>query len=158
MEIKEHSAFPKAPALLKPHHLLFSVLSRTVVAGFYLSAEKQSVYSTPPADWATLFLMQGWVFFLIWRIRQISYQNIVKLLTCPSNFFSNLHVGTPHRINDVDISQFIRAKIRVPHFYEVEDVVDMELDVYSITYGFSLSFNGMSNLYALSSAEIYLVC
>ena len=31
---------------------LFSVISRTLVGGGYPSAEKQSVYSTAPADWA----------------------------------------------------------------------------------------------------------
>ena len=51
MAIKEYSAFPKAPALLEPHHQIFSVISRALVGGgSYPSAEKQSVYSTAPAD------------------------------------------------------------------------------------------------------------
>ena len=72
-----YSAFPKAPSLLEPYHQ-FSVISKTLVsgdlplcreavsvfyspnllvsypghslAGTYLSAEKQSVYSTAPID------------------------------------------------------------------------------------------------------------
>ena len=48
--MKGYSAFPKAPALLKPHHH-----NRTLVGGgSYPSAEKQSVYSTAPANWARM--------------------------------------------------------------------------------------------------------
>ena len=36
---------------------LFSVISRTLVGGMsYPSAEKQSVYSTAPADWASVYV------------------------------------------------------------------------------------------------------
>ena len=45
MAMKGYSAFLKAPALLKPHHQIVYVISRT-----YPSAEKQSVYSTAPAN------------------------------------------------------------------------------------------------------------
>ena len=48
MAMKGYSAFPKAPALLEPHH---QIVSRTLVGG-YPSAEVPSVYSTAPADWA----------------------------------------------------------------------------------------------------------
>ena len=47
-----------APYSPKPKHYLdltiglFSVIARTLVVGGYPSAEKQSVYSTAPADWA----------------------------------------------------------------------------------------------------------
>ena len=54
MAMKGYSAFPKAPALLQPHHLMFSVISRhSLGGGSYPSAEVQSVYSTAAADWAT---------------------------------------------------------------------------------------------------------
>ena len=54
MAMKGYSAFPKAPALLKPHHQIVYVISRTLIWWeSYLSAEMQSVYSTVPADWAT---------------------------------------------------------------------------------------------------------
>ena len=53
MAMKGYSTFPKAPTLLEPHHQIFNVISRTLVGGgSYPSAEKQSVYSTAPADWA----------------------------------------------------------------------------------------------------------
>ena len=46
---REYSAFPKASTLLEPHIRLFSIKFRTLVeGGFYLSAEVQLVYSTPP--------------------------------------------------------------------------------------------------------------
>ena len=37
-------------------HCPFSVISRTLTGGSYPSAEKQSAYSTAPADWASRFL------------------------------------------------------------------------------------------------------
>ena len=51
MAMKGYSAFPKAPALLEPRHQIV-VLSRTLVCGggSYSAAEKQTVYSTAPAD------------------------------------------------------------------------------------------------------------
>ena len=53
MAMKGYSAFPKAPALLEPHHQIVIVISRTLVGGVsYASAKKQSVYSTAQADWA----------------------------------------------------------------------------------------------------------
>ena len=56
MVIKEYSAFPKAPVLLEPHSRLFSVIIQdTCWWGSYLSAEKQLVYSTTPADWANRY-------------------------------------------------------------------------------------------------------
>ena len=50
MAMKGYSAFPKAPALLKPHHHIWTLV---IGGGSYPSAEVQSVYSTAPADWAT---------------------------------------------------------------------------------------------------------
>ena len=46
--LKRYCASPIVPALLKPHHEI------KVIPGHssYSSAEMQSVYSTPPADWA----------------------------------------------------------------------------------------------------------
>ena len=46
MAMKVCSTFPKAPALLEPHHQI-------VEGGSYPTAETQLVYSTAPADWAT---------------------------------------------------------------------------------------------------------
>ena len=46
MPMKRFTAFPKAPALLEPHH-------QSLWGWSYPSAEMQSVYSTAPADWAT---------------------------------------------------------------------------------------------------------
>ena len=65
MAMKGYSAFPKAPALLESHHEIFSVISRTLVGGggAYPSAEKQSVYSTAPADWAIHRVKCQTVFF-----------------------------------------------------------------------------------------------
>ena len=51
MSVKEYSAFPKAPALHEPIIRLFSVISGHSLSGG--PAEKQSVYSTAPADWAS---------------------------------------------------------------------------------------------------------
>ena len=52
MTVKRYFVFPKAPALLEPHYQI--VINRTVVEGGpYPSAEKQSVYSTAPANWVT---------------------------------------------------------------------------------------------------------
>ena len=51
MAMKGYSAFPKAPALLEPQHCLVSYTGHSL-GGSYPSAEKQSVYSTAPTDWA----------------------------------------------------------------------------------------------------------
>ena len=69
MAMKGHLAFPKAPALLKSHHQLFSVINRTLVGGggSYPSAEVQSVYSTAASDWATYILSKT------------TYEKILKL-------------------------------------------------------------------------------
>ena len=55
MAMKGYSVFPKTPALLEPHYdIVINVIIGTLVGGLgsYLSIEKQSVYSTTPADWA----------------------------------------------------------------------------------------------------------
>ena len=57
MAIKGYSAFPKAPAPLEPHHLTVQrhMQDTRWGGGSCASAEKQSVYSTTPADWANKF-------------------------------------------------------------------------------------------------------
>ena len=53
MAIKGYSSFTKAPALLEPHHqIVWCHIQDTHWGRSYPSAEKQSVYSTAPADWA----------------------------------------------------------------------------------------------------------
>ena len=54
--MKGYSAFPKAPALLEtsPPDCLESYQNTRCGVGGYSSVEKQSVYSTAPADWAML--------------------------------------------------------------------------------------------------------
>ena len=50
---KEVLRIPKAPALLEPHHQIFSChIQDTRCGEYYPSANKQSVYSTAPTDWA----------------------------------------------------------------------------------------------------------
>ena len=50
--MRGYSAIPKVLILLERHNLIFSVISKTIVAvgGSYPSAEVQSVYSTAVAD------------------------------------------------------------------------------------------------------------
>ena len=54
MAIKGHSAFPKVPALLKPHNqnVWCHIQDICWVVGSYESAEMQTVYFSAPADWA----------------------------------------------------------------------------------------------------------
>ena len=77
--MKGYSAFPKAPAFLEPHHQIVYD-NRWWVS--YLSAEKQSMFSTVPADRAK---KMGWNIYIrdILYIREI-YSNIPKY-----NFFLN---------------------------------------------------------------------
>ena len=58
MAMKGYSAFPKDPALLELHHWIVLCHIQDTRWGMesYPSAEKQSVYSTAPPDWASLFL------------------------------------------------------------------------------------------------------
>ena len=60
MAMKGYSAFPKTPALLEPHHqmVLVSYPGHSLGGDSYPSAEKQSVYSTAPADWAKFHFKQ----------------------------------------------------------------------------------------------------
>ena len=53
--MKRCSAFPKAPALLEPHHQLVSwhIQDTRWVGEVLPSVEKQSVYSTAPANWTS---------------------------------------------------------------------------------------------------------
>ena len=58
MAIKGYSAFSKAPALLEPHHqIVWCHNQDTRWGGSYPSTEKQSVYSTAPADWAIILFI-----------------------------------------------------------------------------------------------------
>ena len=61
MAMKGCSTFPKAPALLQPHHQIIEYhIQDTRLGGeSYLSAEMQSVYSTAQANWVTGHLL-GW--------------------------------------------------------------------------------------------------
>ena len=60
MAMKGYSAFLKAPASLEPHHqIVLCHIVGWMGFGLYLSAEKQSVYSTAPADWATFLKKNG---------------------------------------------------------------------------------------------------
>ena len=54
MAMKGYSAFPKVPALLEPHQQIVycHIQDTRWRVGSYPSAEKQSVYSIAPADWA----------------------------------------------------------------------------------------------------------
>ena len=53
MAMKGYSTFPKALALLEPHNqiVLCHIQNNRLEWGSYPSAEKQSVYSTTPANW-----------------------------------------------------------------------------------------------------------
>ena len=62
--MKRYSAFPKAPALPESHHqIVYRHIQDTSWGGSYPSAEKQSVYSTAPADWENLFLVNFFFVF-----------------------------------------------------------------------------------------------
>ena len=64
-------AFPKAPTSLEPHHQIVQCHIRTLIGGVgsYPSAEKQSVYSTVPADWASKFItLKGKMFKVACRM------------------------------------------------------------------------------------------
>ena len=56
MAMKGCSGFPKVPASLSLTIRLFSVISRKLVRESNPSVEKQSVYSTAPADWGKIQL------------------------------------------------------------------------------------------------------
>ena len=57
MAMKEYSAFPKAPALLKPHHhTVLCHMQDTCCGSLTYSAEKHSGYSAAPADSAVHIL------------------------------------------------------------------------------------------------------
>ena len=70
MAILGYSVFPKAPALLEPHHQIFWCHIRDSRLGqSYSSTEMQLVYSTARADWAeltrALFYVLGRIFLLV---------------------------------------------------------------------------------------------
>ena len=49
--IKGYPVFPKAPALRKPHHQLFDVITGHSFEESYPSTQMQSMYSAAPAYW-----------------------------------------------------------------------------------------------------------
>ena len=51
MAMKKYSTFPKAPVLLEPHHQIVKCHIQDPLWWSFPSAEKQSVYSTAPANW-----------------------------------------------------------------------------------------------------------
>ena len=56
MAMKRCSTFYKASASLEPHHQIVKYHIRTPDREPYLSAEVQSVYSTPPSNWTKTHL------------------------------------------------------------------------------------------------------
>ena len=67
MAMKGCSTFPKAPALLEPHHQIVSCYIQDTHwgGGSYPSAEVLSVYSTAPADWAIYILIYIYIYMKI---------------------------------------------------------------------------------------------
>ena len=60
--MKKYSAFPKAPALLEPHHQIVLCHIRTLVGRVsYPSAEMKSVFSTTPANGENCFVSLSFV-------------------------------------------------------------------------------------------------
>ena len=57
MAMKGCSAFPKAQETLEPHHHCLVSYPGHLLGKSYPSAERQSVYSTAPANWATWHLL-----------------------------------------------------------------------------------------------------
>ena len=58
MAMKWYSAYPKAPALLEPHHqIVYSQIQDTGRRGSY---PFELVYSTAPTDWATEWTWEPW--------------------------------------------------------------------------------------------------
>ena len=82
MPMKEYSALPKAPALLKPHYqIVLCHTQDTQRRGSYPFAEMQSVYSTAPADWA-LYLIE----------------NLAQMSFCDKSDFQNVCVKESFQI------------------------------------------------------------
>ena len=62
MVMNGYSAFPKAPSLPEPYHqIVFVIPGHSLEWGLYLSAEKQSMYSTAPADWVKQHQINRWI-------------------------------------------------------------------------------------------------
>ena len=89
MATKRCSAFPKAPALLWPHHQIDKChIQNTHWRNSYPSAEVQSVYSTAPADWA-ISLLKFSLLKLV-RFTSCTISTIICLLLCliyPNRYF-----------------------------------------------------------------------
>ena len=68
---KGYSAFPKAPALLEPRNQIVKCHSQgTSWGGYYPSAEMHSVYSTTPADWASLIGLVTWDNITVYKLSE----------------------------------------------------------------------------------------
>ena len=89
MAIKGYSAFPKIQNYWNLTIRLFSVIYRTLVGGSTHSEEKQSIYSTAPADWAR-FCFEGFVkliegvitllkirhdYYMVWYSLNLTFSN-----------------------------------------------------------------------------------
>ena len=98
MAIKGYSAFPKFQHYWNLTIRLFSVKNRTLIwvgVGSYPSAEKQSVYSTAPANWA----MYGFKYFYLIQIicthlDAFKYSYLIQIISpqfgCFQVFLSNI--------------------------------------------------------------------
>ena len=68
MAMKGYSAFPKALTLLESLSDILVSDQEYLLRVSYPSAEKQSVYSTAPADWAIwLFFFGGDIYFCMYK-------------------------------------------------------------------------------------------
>ena len=92
MAMKGYSAFPKAPALLKPHHHNWFVSYPGLLLrwGSYPSTMVQSVYSTDPTDWARNDLVNHY-----WCIINRSPFHLVR--QC-KYFSSNIYTALPNEL------------------------------------------------------------
>ena len=105
MAMKGCSAFPKAPALLEPHHQIVwcQIQDTHWVKESYPSAEVQSVYSIAPADWVNLQVLPHgirmnlgakWIF--LWQPQLIYFHTVqwFQILSSNSNcsIYSHLDV------------------------------------------------------------------
>ena len=98
MAMKGYSAFPKAPALLEPHHQIVYCHIRTLVRASYPSAEVQSVYSTAPADLANV-LMRFSVNI------ETDHQDLQELTKIVGQIFSSI-LYTPSPMKNINKMQY----------------------------------------------------
>ena len=90
MAMKGYTAFPKAPALLEPHHQIVFVISRTFI-GVVLSLCREAVgvfCSIPPPSWlGKIILWLSVVFFFFHFVLFIYLRGWIKNF---SKFFCNI--------------------------------------------------------------------